>query len=89
MMRLPKLLYNTCIISRSGMKDGMTLLDLGCGWGSVALYFAEKFKKSRSPFVIKDITFVVSLLLRFCFFVSVYTFYFISTFTLALNILQT
>jgi cyclopropane fatty-acyl-phospholipid synthase-like methyltransferase len=39
------------------MKDGMTLLDLGCGWGSVALYFAEKFKKSRSAFVIKNITF--------------------------------
>jgi len=29
------------------MKDGMTLLDLGCGWGSVALYFAEKFRNSR------------------------------------------
>jgi len=31
---------------RSEMKDGMSLLDLGCGWGSVALYFAEKFPKS-------------------------------------------
>lgn len=34
-------------VKRSGMKDGMTLLDLGCGWGSVALHFAEKFKNSR------------------------------------------
>ena len=29
------------------MKDGMDLLDLGCGWGSVALHFAQKFKNSR------------------------------------------
>jgi cyclopropane fatty-acyl-phospholipid synthase-like methyltransferase len=41
------------------MKDGMTLLDLGCGWGSVALYFAEKFKKSRSVFRHKEYYFVV------------------------------
>lgn len=34
-------------IQRSGMRDGMSLLDLGCGWGSVALYFAEKFPNSR------------------------------------------
>ncbi|XP_023321578.1 (S)-coclaurine N-methyltransferase isoform X2 [Eurytemora carolleeae] len=34
-------------IHRSGMKDGMDLLDLGCGWGSVALHFAQKFKNSR------------------------------------------
>jgi len=34
-------------IQRSDMKDGMSILDLGCGWGSVALYFAEKFPNSR------------------------------------------
>jgi len=34
-------------ISRCGVKDGMTILDLGCGWGSVALHMAEKFKMSR------------------------------------------
>jgi len=34
-------------IQRSEMVDGMSLLDLGCGWGSVALHFAGKFKNSR------------------------------------------
>ena len=28
---------------RSGIKDGMKVLDLGCGWGSFSLYLAEKF----------------------------------------------
>ena len=38
-----------CVLyySRSEMVDGMSLLDLGCGWGSVALHFAGKFKNSR------------------------------------------
>lgn len=34
-------------IERSQTKDGMRILDLGCGWGSVSLYFAEKFPKSQ------------------------------------------
>jgi cyclopropane fatty-acyl-phospholipid synthase-like methyltransferase len=54
MIRLPKLLSKYLYKIRSGMKDGMTLLDLGCGWGSVALYFAEKFKKSRFAFCYKE-----------------------------------
>eukprot|EP00636_Phaeomonas_parva_P015447 CAMPEP_0118876946 /NCGR_PEP_ID=MMETSP1163-20130328/17428_1 /TAXON_ID=124430 /ORGANISM="Phaeomonas parva, Strain CCMP2877" /LENGTH=355 /DNA_ID=CAMNT_0006812607 /DNA_START=48 /DNA_END=1115 /DNA_ORIENTATION=- len=28
---------------RSQLEDGMRLLDLGCGWGSVSLFMAEKF----------------------------------------------
>ena len=28
------------------MTDGMSLLDLGCGWGSVALFMAQKFPNS-------------------------------------------
>lgn len=32
---------------RAGLQDGMRILDLGCGWGSGALYFAEVFPKSR------------------------------------------
>lgn len=32
---------------RAGIKDGMTLLDLGCGWGSVSLYMAEHFPNAR------------------------------------------
>ena len=37
-------------ITRSGMKDGMALLDLGCGWGSVALHMAAKFPASKGRF---------------------------------------
>ncbi|KAJ3416386.1 hypothetical protein HDV05_001954 [Chytridiales sp. JEL 0842] len=34
-------------VKRSGLEDGMTVLDLGCGWGSVSLYLAEKFPKCK------------------------------------------
>jgi len=34
-------------VTRSGMTDGLSLLDLGCGWGSVALFMAEKFPSSK------------------------------------------
>ena len=30
----------------SGMADGLSLLDLGCGWGSVALFMAQRFPNS-------------------------------------------
>ena len=32
-------------IRRSGIEDGMRVLDLGCGWGSLSLYMAEKLSK--------------------------------------------
>ncbi len=32
------------ICKKIGLKEGMTVLDLGCGWGSFAKYAAEKFK---------------------------------------------
>jgi cyclopropane-fatty-acyl-phospholipid synthase len=32
---------------RAGIEDGMNLLELGCGWGSLCLYLAEKFPGSR------------------------------------------
>jgi cyclopropane-fatty-acyl-phospholipid synthase len=35
----------TC--ERAGLKDGMEVLELGCGWGSLSLFMAEKFPKSR------------------------------------------
>ncbi|CAN8070789.1 unnamed protein product [Agarophyton chilense] len=30
---------------RAGLKDGMSVLDLGCGWGSLTLYIAENYAK--------------------------------------------
>lgn len=33
------------ICDRAGVQDGHTILDLGCGWGSLSLYICEKFPK--------------------------------------------
>lgn len=32
-------------VEKAGLKDGMRILDLGCGWGSLSLYLAERFPK--------------------------------------------
>lgn len=32
---------------RAGLKNGEEILDLGCGWGSGALYMAEKYQEAR------------------------------------------
>lgn len=37
-----KMLELTC--KRAGVTDGMKILDLGCGWGSLSLYIAENYK---------------------------------------------
>ncbi|THV46714.1 hypothetical protein BGAL_0365g00050 [Botrytis galanthina] len=34
-------------VKKAGLKDGMSILDLGCGWGSGALYFAEVLPNSK------------------------------------------
>ncbi|KAI9826876.1 MAG: hypothetical protein M1832_005815 [Thelocarpon impressellum] len=34
-------------VQKAGLKDGQSILDLGCGWGSGALYFAEIFPNSK------------------------------------------
>ncbi|ETS77069.1 hypothetical protein PFICI_10943 [Pestalotiopsis fici W106-1] len=34
-------------IEKAGLKDGMSILDLGCGWGSGGLFFAEMLPKSQ------------------------------------------
>jgi cyclopropane-fatty-acyl-phospholipid synthase len=33
--------------ARAGVEDGMTILDLGCGWGSFTLWAAERFPHAR------------------------------------------
>ncbi|MCJ1476845.1 hypothetical protein MMC13_005514 [Lambiella insularis] len=34
-------------VEKAELKDGMRILDLGCGWGSGAIYFAELFPNSK------------------------------------------
>jgi len=34
-------------VERAEIEDGQTILDLGCGWGSVTLYLAERFPKAK------------------------------------------
>ncbi len=33
-------------VARAGIEDGMRVLDMGCGWGSVSLYLAQRFPNS-------------------------------------------
>jgi cyclopropane fatty-acyl-phospholipid synthase-like methyltransferase len=33
--------------TKAKLKDGQDVLDLGCGWGSLSLYLAQKYPKSR------------------------------------------
>ena len=40
-----EMLAVTC--ERAGLEDGMDILDLGCGWGSLSLYAAERYPGSR------------------------------------------
>lgn len=35
------------VVEKAGLKDGMSILDLGCGWGSGALFFAEMLPSSK------------------------------------------
>jgi len=37
----------TLTCSRAGIRDGMDVLDLGCGWGSLTLWIAEYYPRCR------------------------------------------
>jgi len=37
----------TLTCERAQLSDGMTILDLGCGWGSLCLWIGEKYPKTR------------------------------------------
>ncbi|KAF9227149.1 S-adenosyl-L-methionine-dependent methyltransferase [Gyrodon lividus] len=39
------MLENYC--EKAQLKDGMAILDLGCGWGSLSVYLAEKYPSSK------------------------------------------
>jgi cyclopropane-fatty-acyl-phospholipid synthase len=39
------MLHLTC--ERAGLEDGMEVLDLGCGWGSLSLWIAERYPNCR------------------------------------------
>lgn len=43
-------------VERSEIKDGMCILELGCGWGSLTLYLAEKFPNSTIVAVSNSVT---------------------------------
>jgi len=34
-------------VERAQLRDGQEVLDLGCGWGSLSLFLAERFPASR------------------------------------------
>jgi cyclopropane-fatty-acyl-phospholipid synthase len=34
-------------VKHAGIKDGMSILELGCGWGSLSLYMAEQFPNAQ------------------------------------------
>ncbi len=40
-----RMLERTC--ERAGVQDGMRILDLGCGWGSLSLFLAERYPSAR------------------------------------------
>lgn len=39
------MLENYC--EKAGLMDGLKILDLGCGWGSLSLFLAEKYPNAK------------------------------------------
>jgi len=44
------------ICARAQLKDGLDVLDLGCGWGSCGLYLLNKYPKIRVTFFSNSVT---------------------------------
>lgn len=40
------------VCDRSQIEDGQEILDLGCGWGSLSLYLAEKYPHAKNHGII-------------------------------------
>ena len=38
---------------RAGLEDGMDILELGCGWGSLTLWMAQRYPRARSTAVLR------------------------------------
>ena len=36
-----------CYCQRAQLKDGQDILEIGCGWGSLSLYMAERYPRAR------------------------------------------
>ena len=43
----PRLLALEATVERADLKDGQQILELGCGWGSLSLFMAERFPSAR------------------------------------------
>ena len=46
-LAMSEVLMMNLYTERAGLEDGMEVLDLGCGWGSMTLFLAEKFANMR------------------------------------------
>ena len=41
---------------RSQLKDGHTVLDVGCGWGSLSLYIAQNYSNCKVTGICNSVT---------------------------------
>ena len=46
-MPKPRILALEATVERADLKDGQQILELGCGWGSLSLFIAERFPLAR------------------------------------------
>eukprot|EP00842_Homolaphlyctis_polyrhiza_P004233 jgi/Hompol1/4810/HPOL_003894-RA len=55
-------------VERSGVKDGMRILDLGCGWGSLSLFLAQNLNidlTSHEPVLLSSLSLLLTTKQRF------------------------